>query len=237
MTEERSSLNHRPESSRWEFDDSVTAVFDDMLERSIPGFEEMRRVVAEVGRRFVTPGSTVIDLGCALGGALDPFVRDGVAGRFLGIEVSGSMRTAAAARFEANSSVEVVDLDLRSSYPESRASLTLCVLTLQFTPIEYRQRILRNVYEHTDPGGALILVEKCLGATPVGDELLTETYLDRKADSGYSAESIAAKRRSLEGVLVPLVPAWNEGAMRAAGFGVVEEVWRVLNFAAWVAIR
>lgn len=231
------SLAHRPATQTWMFDASVVACFDDMLARSIPGFDEMRRVVYEVGRRFVTPGSTVIDLGCSRGGSLQPFVSDGIASRFIGVEVSAAMREAARQAFDADVGVEILDLDLRSNYPDCVASLTLSVLTLQFTPIEHRQRILRNIYEHTVQGGALVVVEKCLGTTPTGDEMLTDLYLSRKAAAGYSSEAIAAKRQSLEGVLVPLVPAWNEGALTAAGFTTVEPIWRVLNFAAWVAVR
>lgn len=230
------SVGHRP-AGRWEFDASVVACFDDMLARSIPAFDEMRRVVIEVGRHFITPGSTVVDLGCSRGGSLAPFVADQIAGRFVGVEVSEAMRAEAEARFKADPAVEITNVDLRDSYPDDIARLTLSVLTIQFTPIEYRQRLLRNIYEHTEPGGAFVIVEKCLGETPIGGDLLAELYRKRKATAGYSDDDIETKRRSLEGVLVPITPAWNEAALRAVGFTVVEPIWRVLNFAAWVAIR
>ena len=35
--------------------------------------------------------------------------------------------------------VEIRDCDLRKEYPPVQASVTLSILTLQFTPIEYRQ--------------------------------------------------------------------------------------------------
>src|SRR5436309_11553385 len=69
------STGHRP-GPRWEFDEDVTRVFDDMLRRSIPQYEAMRSVVFEVGRRFVQPGTAVVDLGCSRGEALAPFVAE-----------------------------------------------------------------------------------------------------------------------------------------------------------------
>lgn len=38
---------------RWAFDDQVTAVFDDMLQRSIPAYDDMRRLCFELGGRYV----------------------------------------------------------------------------------------------------------------------------------------------------------------------------------------
>jgi tRNA (cmo5U34)-methyltransferase len=58
----------------WQFDQEVTAVFDDMLQRSIPQYNAMRMVTFEVGRRFVQPGTAIIDMGCSRGQALLPFV-------------------------------------------------------------------------------------------------------------------------------------------------------------------
>jgi len=52
--------------------------------------------------------------------------------------------------------VEIREHDLRTGYPAVLACVTNCVLTLQFTPIEYPQRILSDIYETTMPGGALV---------------------------------------------------------------------------------
>lgn len=231
------SVGHRPTSTAWEFDSSVVAVFEDMLARSIPGFEDMRRVVTEVGRAFVKPGATIVDLGCSKGGSLAPFVEDNKARAYIGVEQAEDMRNAAIERFNGNSRVSILDLDLRYEYPEVLSNLTLSVLTVQFTPIEYRHKLLKRIYETLKPGGAFIFVEKCLGSDPRGDELLTNLYLARKAEEGYSTADIEAKRRSLEGVLVPITPAWNEALLRSAGFTTVEPIWRSLNFGAWVAIK
>ena len=175
----RTSLQHVPRGP-WEFDDEVTQVFDDMLERSIPEYDTMRGLVFELGKRFVQPGTAVVDLGCSRGEALAPFVHTyGDECSYVGVEVSPPMLDVCHQRFapELDRGVlSLLDLDLRTGYPPADASLTLSVLTLQFVPIEYRARVVHDVYEHTVPGGALVLVEKVLGNSNATDRLMTDLY-------------------------------------------------------------
>jgi tRNA (cmo5U34)-methyltransferase len=229
------------DNARWQFDGSVTDVFDNMLARSIPQYEVMREAVFELGSRFVTPSTSIVDLGCSRGEALAPFVlKFGACNRFVGVEVSPTMLGAVRERFAdpiKDGFVDIRDLDLRTHYPLEKASLTLAVLTIQFTPIEYRHRIVKTIFDHTLPGGAFILVEKVLASTAQLDELFVERYHAMKARHGYTTEQIERKRLALEGVLVPVTARWNEDLLRDAGFRQIECFWRWLNFAGWVGVR
>lgn len=222
-------------ADKWVFDEAVTDVFDDMLARSIPDLQGLRRVCTELAGRFAQSGTSIVDLGCSRGAALKPIMEllgDSVS--YVGVEVSEPMREAAKTEIpDAN----IVNIDLREDYPAAPASVTISCLTLQFTPIEYRQRILTDAFKHTTPGGCLLLFEKVLGRDSFTDQMLIDTYLARKGENGYTQEQIQNKRRSLEGVLVPVTAAWNEEMLRTAGFHHVEPVWRQLNFAGWVAVR
>lgn len=236
-----SSLGHLPPSgARWAFDESVAACFDDMLERSIPQHAEMRRLVTALGLRYVRANSDVLDLGCSRGDALAPFIERAADARsFVGVEISPPMLAAAAERFRdvPPPRVQLLSLDLRSAFPVAVPSLVLSVLTLQFVPIEYRQRIVRAVFEALLPGGAFILVEKILGADGVLDAVLVDEYLALKVASGYTPEEIARKRLALEGALVPITAEWNESMLRHAGFAHVDCFWRWCNFAGWIALK
>lgn len=231
-----SSVGHLP-AGPWVFDDEVARVFDDMLRRSVPDYEAMRRVVVEIGRSLIQPGTDVVDLGCSRGESLAPFVDPSV--RCVGVEVSPPMLAAARQRFASeleSGLVELHSLDLREGYPDVRASLTLLTLTLQFIPVEERPRVLAAVRRHTVEGGGLVLVEKVTGGSPRLDELLRRLHEQRKLECGYTREEVDRKRMSLAGVLVPLSASENERLLREAGFVEVECVWRSLNFAAWVAV-
>jgi len=225
----------------WQFDQEVTAVFDDMLQRSIPQYNAMRLVTFEVGRRFVQPGTAIIDMGCSRGQALLPVVSQfGEANDYIGLEISEPMIEAARQNFAYHphgNRVTIQSADLRRDFPGVTSSVVLAVLTLQFTPIEYRQQIIRRVFESLAPGGAFILVEKVLGATSKLDEAFVELFLNIKRENGYSESQIDRKRMSLEGVLVPVTAHWNEELLRQEGFTSVDCFWRHLNFAGWVALK
>lgn len=253
-----SNIDKTMPQGKWEFDENVACVFDNMLQNSIPSYARMRELTHFLGRRFVTPGTAIVDLGASLGRAIEPFAREfGVprgeangdhvrsAGNYYSLyEVAPAMRE----RLQQNPLLQSVGAEL-SDYSLTDVdtfklrngtidcSLILSVLTLQFTPIEHRQHILETVYDSLQPGGAFILVEKVLGDDNFLDRVLVDTYYGMKGGNGYSAESIAAKRKSLEGVLVPVKAAWNEELLRKTGFKRVECFYRDLNFAGWLAIK
>jgi tRNA (cmo5U34)-methyltransferase len=234
-------VDHVLAAGPWKFDASTTAVFDNMLERSIPQYDVMRSTVDEIALAFaaVARGNRcVVDLGCARGEAIARLVDAlGPDVRFVGVETSAPMLAAARERFSGRENVSLLDFDLRLAYPEVRANVTLSVLTLQFVPMEHRQQLVQRVHDHTEPGGAFILVEKVLGATAKLDRLMVASYLAMKRRNGYTQEEIDRKRLSLEGVLVPVTAQWNVEMLRAAGFQQIDCFWRWMNFAGWVAVR
>ncbi len=199
-------------SGQWTFNEQVTDVFENMLARSVPDYTTMRALVSAVAQSFASldPCPSVVDLGCSRGTAIEMLLEPlGPAATFHGIDTSAPMLAAAEDRFAACSNVSLEHLDLRHAYPAPTATVTLAVLTLQFVPIEHRQRVVRDIFRHTRPGGAVILVEKVLGATAGIDDMMVNAYLRMKAAHGYTTEQIDRKRASLEGVLVPLTAAWN----------------------------
>lgn len=239
----KSSLDHHSENAAqtWSFDADVVDCYDDMLERSIPQYAAMRDAVTALATRFAQPQTAIIDLGCSQGGAIAPLVaRLGTANTYIGVDNSAPMLDSARQRFApliAEGVVDIREADLRDAYPAESASVTTAVLLYQFIPLEYRQQIARRMFTHTLPGGICIMVEKVQGATAMLDDTMVAAYLALKADNGYSQEQITAKRRALEGVLMPLTAQWNEDLLRAAGFTQIDCFWRWMNFAGWVAYR
>jgi len=226
------------DGARWEFDSEVATVFDEMLERSIPQYQTMRNAVFELGRRYVRPGTAIVDLGCARGEALAPFVREfGHRNAYVGLELSEPMVAAARERFADAPDVSIVKADLRDGLPKLKASVVLSVLTLQFTPINYRHSILSDVAERLVPGGALLLVEKVLGSSAATNDRFVDLYHDAKRRTGYTDDEIERKRLALEGVLVPVTAGWNEDLLLSAGFAAVDCFWRWMNFAGWLAVK
>jgi tRNA (cmo5U34)-methyltransferase len=237
------SLGHLPEGQRWEFDSDVTNVFEDMLARSIPQYDVMRRAVTDVASEYAVRGTAIVDLGSSRGDAVEPLIRKfGAHLRYHLCEASEPMLDVLRERFASyidgiSQLVYVHDCDLRDSFPRDKTSVVLSVLCLQFTPIEYRQQIVQRAYDVLLPGGAFVVVEKLLGASAEIDDVLVKMYLRMKSEGGYSQEEIDRKRLSLEGVLVPVTAAWNEELLRMAGFRYIDCFWRWMNFGAWLAVK
>jgi tRNA (cmo5U34)-methyltransferase len=238
---QENKIDQTTPGDKWAFDTDVTQVFDDMLARSIPQYDVMRQACFDLACRYVKPKTDILDLGCSRGEAMARLLDEfGALNRFVGIDVSEPMLAAARERFQGFINcgvVQVLNTDLRNTYPPCRASVTLAVLTIQFTPIEYRQRIMREIFHHTLPGGAFLFVEKVMGSTAELDAAFIDKYYGLKAAHGYSQEQIERKRLSLEGVLVPVTARWNEDLLLAAGFRQIDCFWRWMNFAGWVAVK
>ncbi len=232
----------------WEFDDDVTEAFDDMLHRSIPQYEVMRDAVYEIARTGIGSRAGaldrkrhVMDLGASRGESVAKLIEMTDSDvQFTLVEVSKPMVGVLRKRFRAEISAGRVFLsekNLRHGVPGVRSDVILSVLTLQFTPINYRQDIIESVYDELRTGGMFIIVEKVLGEGKRIDTTLRMRYHALKGENGYDPESISRKAASLEGVLVPLTAGFNEDLLRRTGFRHVDCFWRWMNFAGWVAIK
>jgi tRNA (cmo5U34)-methyltransferase len=232
----------------WEFNEDVTSVFEDMLERSIPDYDKMRVLADHMAAPQLSLGvdpvrlDRVLDVGCSNGIALRNLDRFATEhghdiGFLCGIDVSEPML--AKAREQSLDKFGYMNLDLRSHFPftDGLFDVVLCVLTLQFTPVAHRQRVMDEINRVLRPGGRCILVEKVKARCQDLNHEMVSVYHDHKRDMGYTDEQIERKRLSLEGVMVPVTPQWNEQIMWGSGFAHVECFWRWINFAGWVAIK
>lgn len=233
--------DHYIPKSKWEFNGEVTKVFQDMISRSIPGYEAMRDLVFRMARNYIKEGTNILDIGCSTGLSSEKLISAfGPKCNFILTDVSEPMlekcRTKYAEEIK-KGYVNVKYSDLREQLPVKGCSIILSCLTIQFTPIEYRQFIIENIYRSLEPGGAFIFVEKVLGNSASLDKCMVDEYYDIKRENAYTEEQIQTKRKSLEGALVPLTSAMNTLLLGTAGFSKVDCFWRFLNFAAFIAVK
>lgn len=231
---------------KWNFNKDVANVFTDMLKRSIPDYLTMRTLLFKVAEYFVKPNTRFVDLGCANGLSAEGVImyhhKEMISYLY---DCSEPMLELCRQRYKdyiEEGTVIVQKLDLKENpigwkHFIGGCSVIMSCLTLQFVPIEYRQRILENVFESLNKGGAFILVEKVLGNSAQLDDLFNTIYYDMKRENQYTEEQISNKRKSLEGVLSPLTEEMNISMLRMAGFRKIDTFWRNLNFCGIIAIK
>lgn len=222
------------------FDESVAAVFEDMISRSVPGYALTLQALAVAARRFAKPDTHCYDLGCSLAAstlAMRHHVPQGT--RLVGIDNSPAMIARArelVACDAASAPLELVCADLRT-VTLGPSSLVAMNFTLQFLPQADRAEVLGRIAAALCPGGALVLSEKLRFEDPAEDALLIDLHHAFKALQGYSALEIAQKRNALENVLVPETLAMHRERLLAAGFTRVVVWLQCLNFVSLLAIR
>lgn len=234
----------RPRIDDFDFGAGTAAVFDDMLARSVPFYAEIQRMVGLLAADFAIPGSRIYDLGCSTCAsflAISSELREEASDvTFVGVDSSAEMLERGRARLEAarfQHPFELVEADVHQDIPISGASVTLLVLTLQFVRPLQRDALLRRVYEGTEPGGCVILVEKVLGSDSTLNRLFIQHYYEFKRRNGYSQLEIAQKREALENVLVPYRLDENRELLTRAGFDSTDVFFRWFNFCGLIAIK
>jgi tRNA (cmo5U34)-methyltransferase len=225
------------------FGKETTAVFDDMLLRSVPFYAEIQRMVAEMVRDFAAPGTNVYDLGCStcttflnIARTLPPTADVS----FVGIDYSEDMLKKARQKLEDEQfgpPCELLCADLNMGVNVVNASVVLMILTLQFIRPLVRLRAIESIRRGMTDQGCLILVEKVLGENSTFNRLFIKHYYEMKLRNGYSEMEIAQKREALENVLVPYRLEENRTLLLDAGFRHVDVFFKWYNFCGIIAIK
>jgi tRNA (cmo5U34)-methyltransferase len=225
------------------FGGETAAVFDDMLERSVPFYSEVQRMVSELAVDFAVDGSAIYDFGCSTCTSfieLGKGLPDDVSVRFVGVDNSREMLEVAREKLAHEGFRHPVELrceDLERGTVVEDCSVALLVLTLQFVRPLRREALIRRIYDGLREDGCLIMVEKVLGESSTFNRLFINHYYEMKRRNGYSELEIAQKREALENVLVPYRLEENKDLLRSQGFRHVDVFFKWYNFCGILAMK
>ena len=222
------------------FDQSVADVFQDMIERSVPGYGLVLQLIGVLAEKYGQQTTRAYDLGCSLG-ASTLQLRRHLPGscHVIGVDNSEAMVSRCKANLRRDHSAATYEIlleDLRETNIQN-ASIVILNFTLQFVPDEQRKNILTHICEGLNSGGILLLAEKVKFEDPAEQALMTTLHHDFKKQHGYSHLEISQKRAALENVLIPNTEKQHRQRMRDAGFSVVEQCMRCLNFSTFLGIK
>lgn len=227
--------------SDFRFGANVASVFDDMVNRSVPYYGEIQRMMAELAADHAREGTFVYDLGCSTGTTMigmDTMVEKSI--KFIGVDDSQEMLNKCKAKFDEikfDRPYELRCADLGEGVKIENASVVVLCLTLQFVRPIYRERLLQDIVKGLNPGGVLILVEKILAEESDFNRDFINYYYNYKRRNQYSELEISQKREALENVLVPYKLSENITLLRDQGFASCEVFFKWYNFAALIAVK
>ncbi len=225
---------------KFEFNEDVARVFDDMVHRSIPMYEDVLNAAIAWTNHFYQDGTKIYDLGCSTGSTI--YALASSLNRQLdivGIDNSKAMLEKAREKlqpFQHTHHISLIPADLQDS-AVNQASVVIMNYTLQFIPVLKRKTILERIYQGLRPGGILFLSEKIRSTSPVVQEIQTSIYEGFKLRNGYTRTEIELKKEALDNVLVPFSLNEHLDYLLAAGFAHAEMILRWNNFGSIVAIK
>lgn len=225
--------------SDFEFNNKVAGVFDDMVSRSVPFYEEMQRMVAEIAGKHAQSNTKIYDLGCSTGTTM--LLMDKTVGEdvdFVGIDDSAEMIAKCREKIDSyklNRNIELEVADLTVDVPIKNASVVAMVLVLQFIRPINREEILKKICDGMVEGGVFIIIEKILTEEKSFNREFIDFYYDYKRRNQYSELEISQKREALENVLIPYKTSENIDLLKDAGFSEAEVFFKWYNFTGIVA--
>lgn len=224
----------------FEFNAQVADVFDNMIQRSVPGYHFLLDVIGLLAARYGKANSNCYDLGCSLG-TMTLRLRQNLPAKCHVVAVDNSEAMVERCqhnlkRDQSQASYEIRHQNLQETVIEN-ASMVILNFTLQFIADEQRPQILKHIADGIKPGGVLLLAEKVCFEDMEQNNLHIDLYHDFKRHQGYSDLEISQKRAALENVLVPNTLDQHRQRLLDAGFTRVETCMQCFNFCALLAFK
>ncbi|MCW8838515.1 MAG: carboxy-S-adenosyl-L-methionine synthase CmoA [Thiovulaceae bacterium] len=227
----------KPIKKQFEFDEEVAAVFDDMLNRSVPFYEQSQEMTKFFALKALDNGGIMYDLGCSTASLLISIAKQLSSARLVGLDNSDAMLEQARKKAHAfNVDIELLNADILE-YDYEQADVFVSSYTLQFIRPLVREELVKKIADALKKDGVFIFSEKVISHHPKLNKDLIEHYYDFKKKQGYSEFEISQKREALENVLVPYSEDENIKMAKNAGFSHCEVVFRWANFATFIAIK
>jgi tRNA (cmo5U34)-methyltransferase len=222
----------------WSFTPDVVDAFDQHVRASVPFYDAIQELVAELSDWLVPQGGLIADLGASTGTTVGSILhrqahRD-VAAVLYDVEQPMLDRAAKNLADAPARNIDYVRAPIQNPpLQHTDADLTLCLFTLQFLPLRERVGALHLARMSARETGALVVAEKVRPLDSRWHEISTDASHDWKASHGISPDGIRAKSRALRGVLTPHPQDTLIRSITAAGWHDPEILFR---WHQWVVI-
>ncbi len=225
-------------SGPFEFNETVATVFDDMIHRSVPLYEEIILQQARMTKKFYRQGTRIYDLGCSNGNFTASLIGEMNDREFDLIAVDNScpmleLYNKRIAAFKTSGKITSLEADIQDIDFEN-PSVIISNLTLQFLSMEARETIIERIYNSLSDGDIFLFTEKTINGSKDLEELQQEFYYRFKEENGYSQIEITRKREALENYLIPETVEAHIERLNRCGFKKIEVWLKWFHFTAFI---
>ena len=225
-------------TKQFEFDEDVASVFDDMLNRSVPFYNEVLDLTSSFALKYLKENDTIYDLGCSTASTLIHIAKHSKYNlNLIGIDNSEAMLKRAYLKTKAFGldikllNQDIFDVKLQNS------SVIIANYTLQFIRPLQRETLIKKIYNSLDSNGIFIFSEKVITENTTLNKHYIDKYYEFKKTQGYSEFEISQKRESLENILIPYSYEENKKMILNAGFKHFDCIFKWVNFSTFIAIK
>jgi len=238
MMQERDNIFSKNIDKKFEFDEAVAAVFDDMLSRSVPYYNEVIDLIVSLILSREEDKLSVLDLGSSTAKLLLELHNRATKDIILtGIDNSKAMIERATAKCKAfGANIALIQGDILK-YNIENEDIIVSNYTLQFIRPIKRPKLVKNIYEGLRENGEFYFSEKVVFEDKRLDKIMIDIYYDYKRKQGYSEYEISTKREALENVLIPFTIDENIDMCKSAGFKQIDTIFQWANFVTFRAVK
>ncbi|MDC0181246.1 carboxy-S-adenosyl-L-methionine synthase CmoA [Candidatus Thioglobus sp.] len=232
-------FNKQSDIADFRFDQEVVKVFDDMVRRSVPGYDSMIQMIGLIARMYGQDNTNFYDLGSSTGAITLSISLNNKSknNQFFAIDNSKEM----VEQCEKNLQNKVDNLqaicDDINQVKIKSASIVVLNLTLQFIDVNLRSNLIKKIYDGLESGGILIISEKIHFEDAVMQNQITKLHMDFKKENGYSELEIANKRQAIENVLITETKEQHLNRLRDCGFVETSCFFQCLNFVSFLSVK
>ena len=211
------------------FNQEVTEVFEDMIDRSVPGYKTSIGLITYNAKKYYQSDTNSYDIGCSLGASSLSMLEGVNDAQIIAIDNSEAMIKECKKRHTKLKSIKFVCEDIMES-DLKEASFIVINYVIQFLNFEQRTALLNKAFNALLPGGVLIISEKIHHKNQFETKRIFYTHHLFKSKNGYSDLEISAKRDSLEGILLTELEQDHIDRGKEVGFKASEIILSNLNF-------
>ncbi|HOW28893.1 MAG TPA: methyltransferase domain-containing protein [Elusimicrobiota bacterium] len=222
------------------FDKSRSSVYDEKIRISIPGYEALHQMTAQLFRTVLPSDARVLLAGVGTGAELCALGRTAPGWSFIALDVTKDMLDRCRRNAEELGLTDRVEfvwgaVDTAPRGPYQGAASILVSHFLK--TVDEKRRFFREIADRLAPGGALITAELVSGGNVATDDLVMEAWKNTNLSGGISPAEVKDNFEKRKQFVAEPSEEELVGLLRESGFKDVRRFYQAFNFVGHLCLK